>query len=258
MSAGQCWRCQAPITLPTTGPHARQVADPFHVVRLANHRLDEVRRRVQNETLGHRGRKRDPLYGARRLTKAHGRISDRGQTRLLGLLEAGDPHGKSAWGGTSPKPSEAPTPSTPRPSPSNTPTSSPPTSETNHAPPTSTGSAVSSPDGPLRSPTGTSPESPTDTEALNNLIKRIKRIAFGLPNFANYRIRALLHAGKPNRDLPATVTPHRIPMSRLKVPIESHFRSVRPTLYPTESVECDRGAPAGRTLGVSGWLSRYL
>ena len=38
-------------------PHAQQVADPFHVVRAANERLDEVRRRVQNETLGHRGRK---------------------------------------------------------------------------------------------------------------------------------------------------------------------------------------------------------
>ena len=46
------------------------------------------------------------------------------------------------------------------------------------------------------------------TEALNNLIKRIKRAAFGLPNFANYRIRALLYAGKPNWDLLATVTPH--------------------------------------------------
>ena len=34
-------------------PHALQVADPFHVIRLANQRLDEVRRRVQNETLGH-------------------------------------------------------------------------------------------------------------------------------------------------------------------------------------------------------------
>jgi transposase len=33
------------------------------------------------------------------------------------------------------------------------------------------------------------------TEALNNLIKRIKRIGFG---FRNYRIRALLYAGKPN------------------------------------------------------------
>ena len=31
-------------------PHALQVADPFHVILLANQRLDEVRRRVQNET----------------------------------------------------------------------------------------------------------------------------------------------------------------------------------------------------------------
>jgi transposase len=36
------------------------------------------------------------------------------------------------------------------------------------------------------------------TEALNNLIKRIKRIGFGFRNFKNYRIRALLYAGKPN------------------------------------------------------------
>ena len=36
------------------------------------------------------------------------------------------------------------------------------------------------------------------TEAHNNLIKRIKQIGFGFRNFENYRIRALLHAGKPN------------------------------------------------------------
>jgi transposase len=36
------------------------------------------------------------------------------------------------------------------------------------------------------------------TEALNNLIKRIKRIGYGFRTFNNYRIRALLHAGKPN------------------------------------------------------------
>ncbi len=36
------------------------------------------------------------------------------------------------------------------------------------------------------------------TEAPNNLIKRIKRIAFGFRNFENYRIRALLYVGKPN------------------------------------------------------------
>ena len=36
------------------------------------------------------------------------------------------------------------------------------------------------------------------TEALNNLVKRIKRIGFGFRNFENYRIRALLYAGWPN------------------------------------------------------------
>jgi hypothetical protein len=33
---------------------------------------------------------------------------------------------------------------------------------------------------------------------FNNLIKRIKRVGFGFRNFDNYRIRALLYAGKPN------------------------------------------------------------
>ena len=44
----------------TALPLARQIADPFHVVRLANERLDQVRRRTQQETLGHRGRKGIP------------------------------------------------------------------------------------------------------------------------------------------------------------------------------------------------------
>ncbi len=47
--------------------HATRVADPFHVVRVANRCLDKVRRRVQNQTLGHRGRKKDPLYRIRKL-----------------------------------------------------------------------------------------------------------------------------------------------------------------------------------------------
>jgi transposase len=45
------------------------------------------------------------------------------------------------------------------------------------------------------------------TEALNNLIKRVKRVAFGFRRFAHYRIRALLYAGRPNWDLLATITP---------------------------------------------------
>ncbi|NLA35879.1 MAG: transposase, partial [Actinobacteria bacterium] len=35
-------------------PDAVQVADPFHVIKVANTKLDDVRRRVQQETLGHR------------------------------------------------------------------------------------------------------------------------------------------------------------------------------------------------------------
>ena len=50
--------------------HAIRVADPFHVVRIANRCVDKVRRRVQNETLGHRGRKADPLYRIRKLLLA--------------------------------------------------------------------------------------------------------------------------------------------------------------------------------------------
>jgi transposase len=36
------------------------------------------------------------------------------------------------------------------------------------------------------------------TESLNNLIKRINCIRFGFRNFENYRIGALLYAGRPN------------------------------------------------------------
>src|SRR5690606_940828 len=78
-------------------PDAVQVADPFHVVKLANTALDECRRRVQNETLGHRGRRDDPLWRARRrLTIARERLSADQHDRLMGLLRVGDPH-KEVW-----------------------------------------------------------------------------------------------------------------------------------------------------------------
>lgn len=47
-------------------PDAVAVMDPFHVVRLAGDALDACRRRVQQQLHGHRGRKDDPLYRARR------------------------------------------------------------------------------------------------------------------------------------------------------------------------------------------------
>jgi Transposase len=88
------------LTFDTVLLWATQVADPFHLVKLANQRLDEVRRRVQNDTFGHRGYKHDPFYRSRRLlTRADERLDDRGRTRLVGLLDAGDPHGevRTAW-----------------------------------------------------------------------------------------------------------------------------------------------------------------
>ena len=190
-------------------PDAIQVADPFHVCKLANQKLDECRRRVQNETLGHRGRKDDPLYWSRRLlTKADERLDTRGRTRLAGLLNAGDPHDevRAAW----------------------------------HAKETVRGLySHNDPDHALEFVTrlgrdlqdkSCPPEinqlgrtlirwrrqiaawhqahvTNGPTEAANNLTKRIKRIGFGFTRFRNYRIRVLLYAGRPNWDLLATITP---------------------------------------------------
>jgi transposase len=80
--------------------HARRVADPFHVVRLGNRCVDQVRRRVQNETLGHRGRKHDPLYRIRKLMLMGAeRLDDKGRDRLLLGLRVGDPNDEvlAAW-----------------------------------------------------------------------------------------------------------------------------------------------------------------
>ena len=193
----------------TAVPDAAQVADPFHVVRLANTALDEVRRRVQNQTLGHRGHAHDPLYRARKLfVSASENITEHGRTKLRGLLDAGDPYGevRDAW----------------------------------HAKETLR-SIYDIADADLGAATVNQlaqdlqdPGLPAEinrlgrtisnwrhqianwhaarvtnaaTEAANNLIKRVKRVAFGFTNFNNYRIRALLYAGKPNWALLDTLTP---------------------------------------------------
>ena len=65
------------------------------MIRLANAALDEVRRRVQHTTTGHRGRKTDPLYRIRRrLLAAHDRLDPTGFARMLAWLDAGDPDGE--------------------------------------------------------------------------------------------------------------------------------------------------------------------
>jgi transposase len=77
-----------------------RVLDPFHVVRLGLACIDDVRRRVQTDTLGHRGRSRDPLYGIRRvLRRRRDRLSTKAIARLQAGLIAGDPDGEVtlAW-----------------------------------------------------------------------------------------------------------------------------------------------------------------
>ncbi len=73
-------------------PEAVAVMDPFHVVRLGGEALDDCRRRVQQATLGHRGRKGDPLYGARRTLQTGTGLLTTRQHERLDTLFAGDTH----------------------------------------------------------------------------------------------------------------------------------------------------------------------
>ena len=85
-------------------PDAVAVMDPFHVVRLAGEALDECRRRVQQDTCGHRGRKGDPLYNARRTLHTGVDLLTDKQAQRLADLFATDIHGdehvevEATWG----------------------------------------------------------------------------------------------------------------------------------------------------------------
>ena len=193
-----------------TVPNAIQVADPFHVIKHATFQLDQCRRRVQQELLGHRGRKGDPLFRARRLlAKAHERLDERGNEKLTGLLEAGDPKGqvRMAWHAKE-SVRELYTHSD---------------AEVALTFIDELVSDMADKDMPheVRSlgrtlkrwrlqiaAWHTAHVTNGPTEAVNNLIKRVKRAAFGFTSFRNYRIRSLLYAGKPNWSLLATITPH--------------------------------------------------
>ncbi|MCH6471547.1 ISL3 family transposase [Sinomonas terrae] len=81
-------------------PDAVEVMDPFHVVRLAGEALDRCRQRIQQETLGHRGRTGDPLYAARRtLHTGHDLLTEKQSARLEALFAADD-HAEveATWG----------------------------------------------------------------------------------------------------------------------------------------------------------------
>jgi hypothetical protein len=69
---------------------------------MMNRYQDQVRRRTQQATVGHRGRKRDPLYRIRKLLlTAAEQLTSRGRARLRAGLAARDPtgHVAAAWQG---------------------------------------------------------------------------------------------------------------------------------------------------------------
>ncbi|MGP5045858.1 ISL3-like element ISAar19 family transposase [Glutamicibacter ardleyensis] len=69
-------------------PHAVEVLDPFHVVKLGSEALDQTRQRIQREQHGRRGRKDDPLYKCRRtLTTGLSLATEKQKTKLEDLFK---------------------------------------------------------------------------------------------------------------------------------------------------------------------------
>lgn len=196
--------------------HAVRVADPFHVVRVANRCLDKVRRRVQNETLGHRGRKQDPLYRIRKLLlKGNERLDHQGSERMLLGLRAGDP-GDEVLGAWLAKESVRDVYLTEDPDDAAT--------LLDKAIAGCLGDDVDE----IRSLGGTlqrwrgeilnhhhTGASNGPTEGLNLVIKKVKRAGHGFHRFDHYRLRCLLHAGGvtwPNRPSPPRIRTRRSPL----------------------------------------------
>jgi transposase len=190
------WRGYASALVTPLG-HATVVVDHFHAIKLANTVVDQVRRRTQQALLGHRGRKHDPLYRIRKLLlTAAEQLTNRGRARLRAGLTAGDRFGEvtAAWQGK----------------------------ELLRAVYAAADLAAAHAaldrfyhwcDGVqiielsrlARTVRAWQPEilawhqttgcSNGPTEAINLLIKKVKRVGHGFRNFANYRLRLLLHCG---------------------------------------------------------------
>jgi transposase len=190
------WRGYASALVVPLG-HATVVVDHFHAIRLANAVVDQVRRRTQQATLGHRGRKPDPLYRIRKLLlTAAEQLTSRGRVRLRAGLAAGDPGGEvvAAWQGKELLRAVYAA------------------SDLAHARAAlerfyrwSDGVGVAELSRLARTVRAWEAEllafhstqgcSNGPTEALNLLIKKVKRVGHGFRNFTNYRLRLLLHCG---------------------------------------------------------------
>jgi transposase len=190
------WRGYASALITSLG-HATVVVDHFHAIRLANLVVDQTRRRTQQATLGHRGRKNDPLYRIRKLLlTAAEQLTQQGRARLRAGLAAGDPTGEVAavWQGK----------------------------ELLRAVYAAVGMpaaraalerfyrwadgvqvvelsrlarTVRAWEAEILAWHATGGCSNGPTEAVNLLVKKVKRVGHGFRNFANYRLRLLLHCG---------------------------------------------------------------
>jgi transposase len=192
--------------------HATRVADPFHVVRVANRCLDKVRRRVQNETLGHRGRKRDPLYRIRKLLLSGSeRLDERGHDRMLLGLRAGDPNDEvlGAWLA---KESVRDVYLTEDPGDAAVLLDKAITGclQDDVAEIQSLGRTLQAWRAEILAHHETG-ASNGPTEGLNLCVKKVKRCGHGFTSFEHYRLRVLLHAGGitwPTRPTPPRIRTH--------------------------------------------------
>ena len=196
--------------------HALRVADPFHVVRVANRCLDKVRRRVQNETLGHRGRKDDPLYRIRKLLlKGSERLDEQGRERMLLGLRVGDPSNEvsGAWLAKESvrdiylveDPDDAATLLD---------KAIRGCTEDNVPEIQSLGRTLSRWRTEILNHHHTG-ASNGPTEGLNLVIKKVKRAGHGFRRFDHYRLRCLLHTGGvtwPNRPSPPRIRTRQSPL----------------------------------------------
>jgi transposase len=183
--------------LRTSLPHAIRVLDAFHVTRLGFAAVDDVRRRVQQDDLGHRGRKGDPLYSIRRvLRRGHEHLTDVAWDRLLTGLDVGDIDGQVAAAWIAAQDLRLIYRARTRDdaqrrlyrwlvhcADSNVP-------ELHRL-----ASTIDSWRDELLAYFDTGGISNGPTEAMNLLIKKIKRTGHGFRNFDNYRLRLLLHCG---------------------------------------------------------------
>ncbi len=184
------------------------VVDHFHAIRLANKAIDDARRRVQQESLGHRGRRDDPLYRIRRrLLVGHERLTDQQHERLLAMLGHGDRHGdvtntylakellRDVYDARSVRAARR---------------------RLRRFYEHCDQSGVRECRRLARTIRAwenevlafhTTGRSNGPTEGINLLIKKVKRVGHGFRNFNNYRLRLLLHCG---------VTWHTVPTARVR------------------------------------------